>query len=352
MSVKDLTLRSVVLFVFIAVFIAILSFVLKNPSLKLGELKIGSNSTESKSLHPLSIEAMRQREYPGSDFTIEETLGPGSNYNQYIASYESEGLKIYGLLTVPTEEKPLEGFPAIIFNHGYIQPEEYRTTERYVSYVDGFARAGYVVFKPDYRGHGNSQGEPAGAYFSPGYTVDILNAVSAVRKLPYVNPGKIGMWGHSLGGNITQRAMVIDKSIKAGVILGGVVGSYKDMFDYWWSKRSSFSPWQPSSREQNANRPSRQRFVEEYGQPAEDSVFWNSISPTSFLDSVSGPIQLHHGLADETVPHELSQALYDKLKAKNKPVEIYFYEGADHNLSHSFNLAMQRSVDFFEKYLK
>jgi len=45
---------------------------------------------------------MRKQDYPGSDIVIEQTLTPGANYNQYIASYKSDGLKIYALLTVPT----------------------------------------------------------------------------------------------------------------------------------------------------------------------------------------------------------------------------------------------------------
>jgi uncharacterized protein len=352
MDKKDLLLRSLVIFVFVSIFIGTLAFVIKNPS-PTNQLSIEKSDTQSTQIHPLSIEVMRKRDYPGSNFVIEETLGRGSNYNQYIASYESEGLKIYGLLTVPTEEKPEGGFPAIIFNHGYIPPEEYKTTERYVSYVDGFASRGFVVFKPDYRGHGNSDGEPTGTYFSPGYTVDVLNALSSVKKLQYVNPNKIGMWGHSLGGNIAQRVLVVDpKDIKASVIWGGVVGSYKDMLDEWWNKRSSFSPWQPSSREQNANRPSRQKFIQQNGEPTEDSKFWNSISPASYIGDISGPIQLHHGLSDETVPYSLSQKFYDKLISQGKTAELYFYEATDHNLSQSFDLAIKRSVEFFDKYLK
>lgn len=72
--------------------------------------------------HPLSIEALRQGEYPGSEIIIEQTLNPGTNYQRFIASYKSEGLKIYGLLTVPDGVPPESGRPAIIFNHGYISP--------------------------------------------------------------------------------------------------------------------------------------------------------------------------------------------------------------------------------------
>src|SRR3990172_11599809 len=109
--------------------------------------------------YPLSIEYMRSQEYPGSDIVIEQTLQPGSNYNRYIASYKSDGLKIYALLTVPQREKPKTGWPVIIFNHGYIPPEQYRTTEKYLVYTDAFSRNGYILFKPDYRGHGNSEGK-------------------------------------------------------------------------------------------------------------------------------------------------------------------------------------------------
>src|SRR3989338_3111425 len=72
--------------------------------------------------YPLSIESLRACRYPGSDIVIEEKLEPGSNYDRYIASYRSEGLKIYALLTVPIGTNPPAGWPVIIFNHGYISP--------------------------------------------------------------------------------------------------------------------------------------------------------------------------------------------------------------------------------------
>jgi hypothetical protein len=94
-------------------------------------------------LHSLAIEYMRRQTYPGSEITIEENLEPGSNYDRYIASYLSDGLRIYAFLTVPQGQKPDSGWPVVIFNHGYIPPEQYRTTERYVAYVDAFARRRY-----------------------------------------------------------------------------------------------------------------------------------------------------------------------------------------------------------------
>src|SRR4030042_4081224 len=91
--------------------------------------------------NPLSIEYMRNQEYPGSDIVIEQTLPEGSNYDRYIASYKSDGLKIYALLTVPQGIKPQNGWPVVIFNHGYIPPKEYSTTAKYAAYTDEIGRA-------------------------------------------------------------------------------------------------------------------------------------------------------------------------------------------------------------------
>ena len=92
----------------------------------------------------------------------------------------------------------------------------------------------------------------------------------------------------------------------------------------------------------------------QYGSPESNPAFWASISPSSYLADLSGPLQLHHGTADESVPTEFSQTLYQQAQeAKlSVPVEYYEYPGDNHNLSKSFNTAMQRSIAFFDKYVK
>lgn len=298
--------------------------------------------------HPLQIEYMRKQQYPGSDIVIEQTLPPGSNYQRYIASYRSDGLKIYALLTVPNEPKPAGGFPVIVFNHGYIPPAEYRTTERYIAYTDVFSRNGYILFRPDYRGHGNSEGNPEGAYYSPAYSVDVLNAVSSIKKYKDSNPEKIGMWGHSMGGSITLRNMVVSKDVKVGVIWAGVVASYEDMAKNW--RRST--PWMPSQREQAFRRPGRQALIDKYGDFEKNPQFWASIAPISFVKDISGPVQIHHGTEDGDVPVLFSDRLNEALKNAGKEVEYFTYPGDDHNISANLGVALERSVAFFDKYLK
>ena len=295
---------------------------------------------------PLQISAMRAREYPGSDVVIESVLDPGVNYNRYIVSYLSEGLKIYALMTVPNGEKPATGWPVIIFNHGFIPPDVYVTTERYVAYVDLIARSGYIVFRSDYRGHGNSEGEARGAYSTPDYTVDVLNAVATMKRYPDADPNHIGMWGHSMGGYITLRSMVITNDIKAGVIWAGVVGSYPDLLTRW--RRGPGASVPPTPRPGSW----RVSLVETYGSPEQNPEFWNSISANSYLTDLSGPIQLHHGTADADVPLEFSELLFYQILEAEQYVELYKYDGDNHNISNYFSTAMQRTIEFFDRYVK
>jgi dipeptidyl aminopeptidase/acylaminoacyl peptidase len=291
------------------------------------------------------ILAMRQREYPGSDIVIEETLERGANYSRYYAYYLSEGLKIYALLTIPDGEMPATGWPAIVFNHGYIPPRQYRTTERYIAYVDWLARSGFIVFRIDYRGHDRSEGEASGAYSDPGYTIDVLNAVASLKRFPQADPARIGMWGHSMGGYLTLRAMVISQDIKAGVIWAGVVGSYPDLLERW-RRRGGVVPTQSVSRGWRGN------WVSQFGTPEENPDFWNGVSANTYLTDLSGPIQLHHGTADESVPLVLSELFYQEAQQAGKIVEFYTYEQDNHNLSNYFSMAMGRTIDFFDTYLK
>lgn len=299
--------------------------------------------------HPLSIETLRNSEFPGSQITIEQTLPDGSNYSRFVASYQSEGLKIYALLTIPKSTKPETGWPVVIFNHGYIPPAQYRTTERYVAYTDAFSRAGYIVFRPDYRGHGSSEGVAEGGYGSNAYTIDVLNAVASIKKHPDVDPNRIGMWGHSMGGHLTLRSMVVRDDIKAGVIWAGVVASYPDLLTRW--RRGTNTP-NPSPTTLTGSRRWRQLLVDQFGSPEENPEFWNSISAHSYLSDISGPLQLHHGTADTSVPVEFTEKLGEQMKQAGKEAEVFIYPGDDHNLARNFSAAIRRSVAFFDTHVK
>ena len=301
----------------------------------------------------ITIDYLRDLEITGSEITFEEELANGPNYHQDIVSYISEGNRIYGLLTIPFGEPPEGGFKTIIFNHGYIPPTVYRTTERYLAYVDYLARSGFVVFKIDYRGNGNSQGEPSGTYFSPSYTIDAISALKSLQMLDIIDPQGIGMWGHSMAGNLVLRAMLIEPDIKAGVIWAGAVYSYDDFAKYGINDTSYRPPPTPENQAEGFNRQSRsQEIFDTYGRPDTRVDYWKAVSLTENIGFLNNPIQLHHAEDDPVVNIGYSFDLADILQENGKEYEFYTYEGGGHNLiSPYFDQAMLRTVAFFRKYL-
>ncbi|MFZ3301948.1 MAG: alpha/beta fold hydrolase [Microgenomates group bacterium] len=270
-----------------------------------------------------------------------------SNYTSYLTNYTSDNLKINGLLTIPNGATPKDGYPAIVFVHGYIPPEEYRTTEKYVAYVDYLARNGFVVFKIDLRGHGDSEGEAGGAYYSSDYVIDTLNAYSALENSNFVNKDKIGLWGHSMAGNVTFRSMVVKKDIPAVAIWGGAGFTYKDFLDLGIGDNSYRPPTNDSERARK-----RRQLMEYYGQYDPDSWFWKQVTPINYLEGVTTKLELHHAVNDDVVDIEYSRNLNKILDDTNIIHNLYEYQSGGHNITgSSFNPAMQRTVEFFNKSL-
>jgi fermentation-respiration switch protein FrsA (DUF1100 family) len=61
---------------------------------------------------------------------------------------------------------------------------------------------------------------------------------------------------------------------------------------------------------------------------------------------------MHHGTNDHSVPLAASEYLYQALQDADQATELYVYDGDDHNLAQSFGLAMQRTIEFFDRYVK
>lgn len=273
-----------------------------------------------------------------------------ANYTGYLTSYQSDGTKINGLLTIPKGEMPKNGWPAIVFVHGYIPPTQYATLEKYVAYVDYLARNGFVVFKIDLRGHGESEGRPSGAYYSSGYVIDTLNAYSALQNADFVNRKKIGLWGHSMAGNVTFRAMAAKPDIPAVVIWAGAGFSYTDLLKYRISDLS-YRP-QPTTTLSPSGGTSRKRLTDVVGEVTAENPFWKIVAPTNYINDMKGAVALHHAVNDGTVNVEYSRELNSLLDNSSVPHEYYEYQTGDHNISDpSFGVAMQRTVDFYKKYL-
>ncbi|HYK08764.1 MAG TPA: alpha/beta fold hydrolase [Candidatus Eisenbacteria bacterium] len=295
----------------------------------------------------LTIPYLREKKYPSVLGSLTEDF-TGSNYTAYLTQYTSENLKINAILTKPTGDMPKGGWPGIIFIHGYIPPTQYVTDgAAYSAYVDYLAKNGFVVFKIDLRGHGNSEGEAGGGYYGADYVTDALSAYTALQGSGFVNPKRIGLWGHSMAGNIVMRSFAAHPSIPAVVIWAGAVYSYVDQTKYGLND-NSYHPPALSANQQNR----RRLLLEKVGSPSAKSVFWQQMAPTSYLKDLKGAIQIHHAVDDTVVNIGYSRDLVALLDKTSVVHEFYEYPSGGHNISgESFSVAMQRTVDFFKKYL-
>lgn len=294
----------------------------------------------------LTIPYLRNKQYDGAlgERTLYQSRG---SYNSYLSSYTSDGLKINGLLTIPRTEEPLGGYPAIVFIHGYIPPAQYRTTEKYDDYVNYLARNGFVVFKIDLRGHGESEGTAGGAYYSPDYVIDTLNAYAALRKADFVNANRIGIWGHSMAGNVIMRSMAARPDIPAGVIWAGAVYTYEDMRTYGIDDNSYVRP--PSRA---PTQRAREQLFSQMGEPSLQSEFWQMVSPVSYFPDLKGAVQIHHAVNDDVVSIEYSRNLEKIAEAQGADVELVEHSSGGHNITGSaFVDAMQGTVEFFNENL-
>lgn len=303
--------------------------------------------------YELTVPYLRGRTYQ-SKLNALEKVSENQSYTSYLTSYTSDGLIVNGLLTQPKRdpsvgsEMPDGGWPAIVFVHGYIPPSQYQTlSQSYSAYVDYLARNGFVVFKIDLRGHGNSEGDPGGGYFSSDYVIDTLNAYTALQASEFVNPKRIGLWGHSMSGNVVMRSAAAKPGIPAIVVWAGAVYTYTDLGKYGISDASYQPPQTISERVRK-----RQQLFAIYGQPQDGNPFWQQIAPASYLSDMIGSIQLHHAVNDDVVSIEYSRNLDQLLDATSVSHELFEYQSGGHNISgNSFSQAMQQTVSFYKANL-
>lgn len=294
----------------------------------------------------LTIPYLRNRSF-SSKINEMRQIGKNNQFTSYIASYQSDGLKINGLLLVPSINPDDNKLPAIVFIHGYIPPAQYKTEEKYVDYINYLARNGFVVFKIDLRGHGESEGEANGAYYSSDYIIDTLNAYSAMQNLEFVDSDKVGLWGHSMAGNVVLRSIAAKPDIPAAVIWAGAGFSYEDLQKY----RINDGSYRPPQN--NTERQSRRRqLFETHGEFSRESEFWRSVSPSDFLVDVKGAVQLHHAVNDNVVNIGYSRDLKSSLDRAGVKNELHEYQSGGHNISgSSFSTAMRRTVEFYTEQI-
>lgn len=131
-------------------------------------------------------------------------------------SIPSQGEKLAAWLYPAARSKslsPSQRGPAIVLAHGLGAVKEMRLD----AYSERFSAEGYTCVAFDYRCSGESTGKPRGLVDVEKQLEDWKVVIDYVRKIPYVDPTQIGIFGSSFGGGNVIRVAARDPTIKAAI---------------------------------------------------------------------------------------------------------------------------------------
>ncbi len=125
------------------------------------------------------------------------------------------GLMVRGKLYRPLEATAENPAPGVVYLHGYQNNRE--TSDPYGIEL---SRRGFVVIVLDALGRGNSDNQFSAddPNFDPTYGGD--TAFAYLRALPFVDPARCGLGGHSLGGDMSYTAALLNPDVQALVFSG------------------------------------------------------------------------------------------------------------------------------------
>lgn len=259
---------------------------------------------------------------------------------------DKDGHRLQGILAIPDDYKPGEKRPMLV----NFYEKNSQNLHRYnaPSYLTGMGSSpmqavsnGYITMLPD-------------VYFHTGSShSDMLDAVEAAVKkvieMGYVDPTKIGINGHSYGGEGAAFIGTRSRLFAAVGVGAGVTDLYQDFNQNWgWAYqyqggsgangddyylygqgRWGFSPW---------DKPEVYMFE----------------SALTHVPEVTAPFLIMHGTSDPTVAFQNGLGFYNALRYNNKKAVLLAYPGEGHGLRGMSNRKdlTTRYFEFFDHYLK
>ncbi len=305
---------------------------------------------------PKTIDALRAGDQKASLIKAGRVDG-GAGFDAELYRYESGGLKVHALVARPHGDVPRGGWPVVVANHGHHpEPQKYGITAEGKDHRPGdyyrripelFVEHGYMVVMPDYRGHNSSEGFEftEGMLESAYYTEDVVNLVGALGDIPEANTDQIYMWGHSMGGEVTLRTLLVTTRVRAAAMWSSVGGDIWDQ-SYYYSRYLDPMARDGSDVEKHVVPRLRGRIAELDGDFDSELV-----EPYNYLDDLATPIIIQHAVGDTGAAYKWSERLAKELYVRGKIYEFWSFDGNDHLFSgEDMEIAVHRDVAFFNRF--
>ena len=221
-----------------------------------------------------------------------------------------DGQTMHYRLFKPTNYQDGKKHPVIVNVYG--GPHAQRVTNSWRSknlYFQYMAQQGYVIFQLDNRGsynRGKKFEDVIYKHLGVSEVADQIKGVEFLRTLDYVDPERIGIYGHSYGGYMALMTMFkAGDYFKAGVS-GAPVTDWA-LYDTHYTER----------------------YV---GHPATNAKGYEASAVFPYAEGLKGPLMIYHGMADDNVLFTHATKLFKQLQDQEKQFEMMTYPGSKHSL--------------------
>jgi dipeptidyl aminopeptidase/acylaminoacyl peptidase len=246
-----------------------------------------------------------------------------------------DGWVIEGILVKPVNFEQGKKYPMLVAVHGGPYGRIQNTLRQYYNF-QVWANEGYIVFAPNFRGssgYSNKFGISNFKDLGGGDFKDIMTGIDyIIKELKIADENKLGIFGGSYGGYMTNWAITQTDRFKAAVSMFGI---FNLITDY---SNSYLPSWEPN-------------YLGDY--------YWNNLkiylerSPFYYVKNIKTPVLILHGDEDPNTFISNSKEMHQALKHLGKTVEFVRYPREGHGFrepNHRID-EFYRCLDWFNKYL-
>lgn len=325
--------------------------------------------TYRQAIFPYTVEGLRQRGYQSGSVTVVGLIEETKDFASYLIEYPSDGLNIRGVMQIPTRGEP--PWPVIVMNHGWFSRSVFRSGDGTARAAEYLNTRGYLTIAPDYRSWGTSDVGPS--LFYSGLAIDVVNLLLAIPSIPQADAARVGLWGHSMGGAVTMKALTIvgenpsmgagpaHPLVRAAVLYSTVSADQADALTRWGP--GCFGDILAGESRMDCNSSDvllpdlPAEVLAAYSRAAGDPDMLKLVSPINYLEYVTVPVQINYGTWDgeelSGTPPEWSVKLAQAFLDAGKPVKLIAYEEQRHSfVNEAWYRFMENAAKFFDQYVK
>lgn len=273
------------------------------------------------------------KEITDNDILLEKL----SNYQlseKVFSEIETENGSFNMWMLKPADFNPEKKYPLLMVQ--YSGPGSQEVANTWHSYNDYWfqhlAQKGYIIACVDGRGTGYK----GAAFKKVTYkelgkyeTIDQIEAAKELRKLPYINGDKIGIWGWSFGGFMASNCLLKGNDVFSTAIAVAPVTSWR-FYDTVYTERYM-------------------------GIPQDNPSGYDDNSPLFHAEKLKGNYLIVHGTGDDNVHVQNAYHMTNALIRENKPFDQAIYPDRAHGIYRGQNTRLHlftKMSKFLDQHLK